>query len=85
MDDLGTVAVALGVAIALIVVFQEVDNMCTFGVSSQLYDKLRMQCEEYIHTCLERFSASDSIDSEQFLKLMNRTWQSHCEQMVSVQ
>ncbi|XP_067949254.1 cullin-4B-like [Watersipora subatra] len=63
--------------------YQSVDDLCTHNLSAELYRRLKTLCESYILTCLDQFSRG-SIDTEQFLKLMNNTWQSHCNQMMLI-
>ena len=64
------------------IILQSVDNLCTHSMSAKLYENLRQLCESYILSCLDQFVV-DTIDTEQFLKLMSTTWQNHCNQMVS--
>ena len=72
----------LRVAPVLGLFLQSVDNLCTHSMSAKLYENLRQLCESYILSCLDQFVV-DTIDTEQFLKLMSTTWQNHCNQMVS--
>ena len=65
-----------------LIILQSVDNLCTHSMSAKLYENLRQLCESYILSCLDQFVV-DTIDTEQFLKLMSTTWQNHCNQMVS--
>ena len=62
--------------------FQAVNNMCSHKMSSNLYDNLRLVCECHVQSKLPQFMV-ETMDTEQFLKLMDGCWQDHCRQMVS--
>ena len=61
--------------------FQTVSNLCMHNMAAQLYDNLKKVCEAYVLSCLNQFVV-ETVDTEQFLKLMNQCWAGHCEQMV---
>lgn len=63
--------------------YQAVENLCFHKMAPQLYEKLRVLCEQHVISNVEQF-LKDSMDSVYFLKLMNECWQAHCRQMIMV-
>ncbi|KAK6195670.1 hypothetical protein SNE40_001052 [Patella caerulea] len=63
--------------------YQAVENMCSYKMSANLYEQLKLVCEAHVRTCLEQFKA-DNSDYEQFLKLLDFCWQAHCRQMIMI-
>lgn len=63
--------------------YQAVENMCSHKMSAQLYDQLKIICENHVQANLDQFLV-ESMDREQFLKLMDNCWQSHCRQMIMI-
>lgn len=63
--------------------YQAVENLCSNGMASFLYDGLRGLCEAHIKSNVDQF-LPESMDSVYFLKLMNEFWQDHCRQMIMI-
>jgi cullin-4 len=63
--------------------YQAVENMCSHKMSAHLYEQLRIVCENHVRGNVSQFLA-ESMDSEQFLKLMDHCWQAHCRQMIMI-
>ncbi|ESO98807.1 hypothetical protein LOTGIDRAFT_187016 [Lottia gigantea] len=70
--------------------YQAVENMCSYKMSANLYDQLKVVCESHVQSCLEQFKAypfltdTDNSDYEQFLKKLDYCWQAHCRQMIMI-
>ncbi|PRD26335.1 UNVERIFIED_CONTAM: Cullin-4A [Trichonephila clavipes] len=63
--------------------YQAVENLCSNGMASFLYEGLRSLCEAHIKSNVDQF-LPESMDSVYFLKLMNEFWQDHCRQMIMI-
>ncbi|KAG8192285.1 hypothetical protein JTE90_002110 [Oedothorax gibbosus] len=63
--------------------YQAVENLCSNNMASFLYDGLKDLCEVHIKANVDQF-LPESMDSFQFLKLMNEFWQAHCRQMIMI-
>ncbi|CAH1781894.1 unnamed protein product [Owenia fusiformis] len=63
--------------------YQAVENMCSHKMAVALYDQLKVVCEQHVKMNVNQFLV-DSIDSEQFLKMMDACWQDHCRQMIMI-
>lgn len=63
--------------------YQMVENMCSYKMSSHLYDDLKLVCENHVKSNVHQFLI-ESIDSEQFLKQMDACWQDHCNQTIMI-
>ena len=49
-----------------------------------LYDSLNVEVENYVKSCLAKFSDSeDMFDKTVFLKKLSQLWSNHCKQTVS--
>lgn len=60
--------------------YKMVDNMCSHKMAPHLYSQLKVICEQHVMSCVDQF-LTESIDREQFLKLMGQCWHVHCGQM----
>ncbi|XP_046371924.1 cullin-4A-like [Haliotis rufescens] len=63
--------------------YQAVENMCSYKMSASLYDQLKHICEDHVKANLNQF-LGDTLDYEQFLKLIDNCWQNHCRQMIMI-
>ncbi|XP_041357588.1 cullin-4A-like isoform X2 [Gigantopelta aegis] len=63
--------------------YQAVENMCSYKMSANLYDQLKHICEDHVRASLDQF-LGESLDYEQFLKLIDNCWQGHCRQMIMI-
>ncbi|XP_071069526.1 cullin-4B-like [Dasypus novemcinctus] len=63
--------------------YQHVENLCSYNLSANLYQQLRLLCEEHIKAQIHQFR-EDSLDTEPFLKKMDKCWQDHGRQMVMI-
>jgi cullin-4 len=63
--------------------YKLVENMCSHKMSSYLYCQLKVVCEQHVLSSVQQFIA-ESMDREQFLKMMARCWQIHCGQMAMI-
>ena len=61
--------------------YQAVENMCTYKMATGLYSQLQTRCQKHVRASLGQFLA-ETLDYEQFLKLIDNCWQNHCRQMV---
>lgn len=63
--------------------YQAVENMCSYKMSASLYDQLKQVCEAHVKSNIHQF-LQENIGYEQFLKMMDTCWQSHCRQMIMI-
>lgn len=63
--------------------YQAVGNMCSHKMSQVLYNRLFKLIEAHVCSNIERF-ITESMDRLLFLKKMDDTWQSHCNQMIMI-
>ncbi len=63
--------------------YQAVENMCSHKMAPKLYDQLKLLCENHVQANRQQF-LTETVGSEQFLKMMNTCWQSHCRQMIMI-
>ncbi|XP_008935860.1 PREDICTED: cullin-4B [Merops nubicus] len=63
--------------------YQAVENLCSYKISSKLYKQLRHICEDHIKAQIHQFR-EDSLDSVLFLKKIDKCWQDHCRQMIMI-
>jgi len=63
--------------------YQAVENMCSHKMAAQLYEELKVVCENHVRSNIHQFLGG-SMDSGQFLKLMDNCWQDHCRQMIMI-
>lgn len=63
--------------------YQAVENMCSYKMSASLYDQLKQVCEAHVRSNIHQF-LEENIGYEQFLKMMDMCWQSHCRQMIMI-
>lgn len=63
--------------------YQAVENMCNHKMSQTLYNRLFHLTESHICSNIEKF-ITEPMDRFLFLKKMNDTWQSHCNQMIMI-
>nr|XP_023019090.1 cullin-4B [Leptinotarsa decemlineata] len=63
--------------------YQAVENMCNHKMASTLYTRLYNLTESHVSHNIEQFLA-ESMDRFLFLKKMNDTWLSHCNQMIMI-
>ncbi|KAM9180683.1 cullin-4B isoform 1-T1 [Dugong dugon] len=64
-------------------IFQAVENLCSYKISANLYKQLRQICEDHIKAQIHQFR-EDSLDSVLFLKKIDKCWQNHCRQMIMI-
>lgn len=63
--------------------YQAVENMCTYKMATGLYSQLMTRCQKHVRANLGQFLA-ETLDYEQFLKLIDNCWQNHCRQMIMI-
>lgn len=63
--------------------YQAVENMCTYKMATGLYSQLQTRCQKHVMANLGQFLA-ETLDYEQFLKLIDTCWQNHCRQMIMI-
>ena len=63
--------------------YAAVENLCTNGLSRQVYDDLKSLVEEHVKVSVEPF-LGESLDKLTFMKNMNECWTSHCREMIMV-
>jgi len=63
--------------------YQAVENMCTYKMATGLYSQLQTRCKKHVRANLNQFLA-ETLDYEQFLKLIDNCWQNHCHQMIMI-
>ncbi|XP_013419680.1 cullin-4A [Lingula anatina] len=63
--------------------YKAVENMCSHKMSATLYENLKTVCEDHVRDNIHQF-LGETMDSGQFLKLMDTCWQAHCEQMIMI-
>jgi len=63
--------------------YQAVENMCTYKMATGLYSQLQTRCQKHVRANLGQFLA-ETLDYEQFLKLIDDCWQNHCRQMIMI-
>ncbi|XP_054553730.1 cullin-4B-like [Talpa occidentalis] len=63
--------------------YQSVENLCSYNLSANLYERLRQICEKHIKAQIQQFS-EDSMDNGPFLKKMDKCWQDHGRQMIMI-
>eukprot|EP00095_Tigriopus_kingsejongensis_P003490 maker-scaffold875_size86197-snap-gene-0.15 protein:Tk03490 transcript:maker-scaffold875_size86197-snap-gene-0.15-mRNA-1 annotation:"PREDICTED: cullin-4B-like" len=63
--------------------YAAVENLCSNGMSEQVYEALQALIEAHVQACVEPF-LGESLDKLIFMKKMNECWSSHCRQMIMV-
>lgn len=63
--------------------YAAVENLCTNGMSEQVYDNLKALIEAHVQDSVQPF-LGESLDKLIFMKKMNECWSSHCRQMIMV-
>ncbi|XP_057352317.1 cullin-4B-like [Manis pentadactyla] len=63
--------------------YQIVENICSFNLSSNLYKQLTWLCELHMKAQVHQFR-ENSLDSDSFIKNINQCWQNHCRQMIMI-
>ncbi|CAL1540669.1 unnamed protein product [Lymnaea stagnalis] len=63
--------------------YQAVENMCSYKMATGLYSQLMTRCQKHVRANLGQFLA-ETLDYEQFLKLIDNCWQNHCRQMIMI-
>ncbi|XP_020936644.1 cullin-4B-like [Sus scrofa] len=63
--------------------YQSVENLCSYDLSANLYKQLKQLCENHIKVQIHQFR-EDSLDSDSFLKEMDRCWQNYGRQMIMI-
>uniref|UniRef100_A0A0B7AC95 Cullin-4A n=1 Tax=Arion vulgaris TaxID=1028688 RepID=A0A0B7AC95_9EUPU len=63
--------------------YKAVENMCSYKMATGLYSQLMTRCQKHVSANLGQFLA-ETLDSEQFLKLIDNCWQNHCRQMIMI-
>jgi cullin-4 len=61
--------------------YQAVENLCSHKMAPDLYKQLESLVEIHVKNCILQFLNAE-MDHLSFLKLMNKCWRSHCDQMV---
>ncbi|ESO10101.1 hypothetical protein HELRODRAFT_185316 [Helobdella robusta] len=62
--------------------YNDVENMCSHKMASHLYNDLREVCETHIKHKVNDFVTE--MDRDQFLKLLDQGWKTHCKQMTDI-
>lgn len=63
--------------------YQAVENLCSYKMDAQLYNKLYQLTEAHVQSQIDPF-LEDNMDKLLYLKSMNKCWQSHCDLMVMI-
>ncbi|XP_049729460.1 cullin-4B-like [Elephas maximus indicus] len=63
--------------------YQNVENLCSCNLSAIIYEELRRLCEDHIKAQIHQFREG-SLDSDLFLKKMDKCWQDHGRQMIMI-
>ncbi|XP_064638709.1 cullin-4A-like [Lineus longissimus] len=63
--------------------YQAVENMCSHKMSANLYDQLKVVCEKHVKSNTHQF-LGETVDHEQYLKLLATYWKDHCRQMLMI-
>ncbi|KAK3763752.1 hypothetical protein RRG08_065716 [Elysia crispata] len=63
--------------------YKAVENMCSYKLATGLYSQLMSRCQKHVRANLGQFLA-ETLDYEQFLKLIDNCWQNHCRQMIMI-
>lgn len=63
--------------------YQAVENMCSYKMSSMLYEHLKQACENHVKLNIGQL-LEENIGYEEFLKKIDSCWQSHCRQMIMI-
>ena len=62
--------------------YQAVENLCYHKMSPKLYANLEALCIDHVKLNINLFQ--EDADSFSFLKMIDKCWQDHCRQMVSL-
>ena len=65
----------------LMELYQAVENLCSHRMAAKLYANLEQLCTSHVKSMIDQFC--EEMDRIQFLRLINRCWLNHCNQMVS--
>uniref|UniRef100_A0A672IKT8 Cullin-4B n=1 Tax=Salarias fasciatus TaxID=181472 RepID=A0A672IKT8_SALFA len=76
-DAVGAIQNSTSIKYNLEELYQAVENLCSYKVSPTLYKQLRQVCEDHVQAQIHQFR-------EYPFESMNRCWQDHCRQTVSV-
>ncbi|XP_052215829.1 cullin-4A-like [Dreissena polymorpha] len=71
------------ICLSLEELYQAVENMCSYKMSSMLYEQLKQVCEAHVKRSIGQF-LEENIGYEEFLKKIDHCWQSHCQQMIMI-
>ncbi|XP_051869270.1 cullin-4A-like isoform X1 [Pristis pectinata] len=82
-EAVGTIQNSTSIKYNLEELYQAVENLCSYKVSATLYKQLRQVCEDHVKAQIQQFR-EDSLDSDLFLKKINKCWQDHCRQMIMI-
>eukprot|EP00891_Asterochloris_glomerata_P003718 jgi/Astpho2/3718/fgenesh1_pm.00060_%23_12_t len=64
--------------------YRAVEDMCLHKMADKLYQSLQQECDAHIAKELQFLSERQSVDSVSFLDHVNRCWQDHTSQMLTV-
>lgn len=62
--------------------YQSVENLCSYNLSVNLYERLKQLCEDHIKAQIHQFR--EFLDGDIFLKKMDTCWQNHGRQMILI-
>lgn len=82
-EAVGAIQRSCAIRYSLEELYQAVENMCSYKMAAGLYQQLQAACMRHVHASLQQF-LGDTCEHEQFLKLMNNCWLSHCRQMIMI-
>eukprot|EP01090_Pellita_catalonica_P012197 TRINITY_DN2593_c0_g1_i5.p1 TRINITY_DN2593_c0_g1~~TRINITY_DN2593_c0_g1_i5.p1 ORF type:complete len:729 (-),score=101.89 TRINITY_DN2593_c0_g1_i5:541-2727(-) len=60
------------------------ENLCLHKWASELYSKIREECEAHIKAKLTNLKAKQTLDAERFLSFVNNVWRDHCDDMLYI-
>lgn len=82
-ESVDAIHTSRSITLSLEELYQAVENMCSHKMSAVLYDQLRQVIEEHVKSNITQFLV-ENIGYEQFLKILDKCWQSHCRQMIMI-
>lgn len=82
-ESVDAIHTSRSITLSLEELYQAVENMCSHKMSAVLYDQLRQVCEDHVKSNITQFLV-ENIGYEQFLKILDKCWQSHCRQMIMI-
>jgi len=65
------------------ILYNKVEDICQNKQSSDLYTLLYDTCNIHIESLIHRLNSA-SISTHEFLKSVNKTWNDHCQEMITI-